>query len=198
MKFSTVATTLAAASSALAAVTVITATNEGNVYTKTIELADTDATLAEGQYLTSIVVTRGDTVYTKVITESSSAAAETTAAAAETTSVAAAAAAETTSAPAETTAAPAESTSAAESETKTLTLSKNGHWFTKTVTQAVGFVWTGEDTANWTGTPAWLANATSTAETASSTADVSTYTGGAGLASVGTGLLGVAVAGLLI
>ncbi|CAH02777.1 uncharacterized protein KLLA0_A04323g [Kluyveromyces lactis] len=203
MKFSTVAATaLAASSSALAAQTVITATNDGVVYTKTIDLAETDATLAPGEYLTSIVVTRGDTVYTKVITESSAAATEETTAAAEETT----AAAETTSAAAETTtAAPAEETSSAqESETITLTLSKNGHWFTKTVTQAVGYVWTGEDTANWTGTPSWLSNITTstsaaeTTEAASSTAEVATYTGAAALASVGTGLLGVAVAGLLI
>ncbi|QEU58419.1 hypothetical protein KDRO_A04370 [Kluyveromyces lactis] len=158
MKFSTVAATaLAASSSALAAQTVITATNDGVVYTKTIELADTDATLAEGEYLTSIVVTRGDTVYTKVLT-ASSAVAETTTTAAETTAAAAA----------------EDDASTTEYETVTLTLSKNGHWFTKTVTQPVGYVWTGEATT-YTGVAPW-ATSSAAAEEETSTTEYETVT----------------------
>ncbi|CDO92876.1 unnamed protein product [Kluyveromyces dobzhanskii CBS 2104] len=143
MKFSVATAFLGLASSAMAAVTIITATNEGNVYTKTIELADTDATLAEGQYLTSIVVTRGDTVYTKVITESSSAAA------AETTS---AAPAETTSAaPAETTSAAAETTSVASAETTSVASAETTSAVAETTSSSAAAQATTADVSTYTG-----------------------------------------------
>lgn len=82
---SVVATALAAASSALAAQTTVTATVDGHVYTKTIDIPDADETAPSGYYLSTIIVTRGDVVYTKVITEQSAVATSETTSSEETT-----------------------------------------------------------------------------------------------------------------
>ncbi|QEU60115.1 hypothetical protein KDRO_C06420 [Kluyveromyces lactis] len=171
---SVVATALAAASSALAAKTTVTATLGDHVYTKTIDIPDADETAPSGYYLSTIIVTRGDTVYTKVITEQSTVATAETTSSEETTSVIATAAdEETTSSVVEETSS-TEEASTTEYETKTLTLTKNGHVFTKTVTQPVGFVWTGEPSRSAATTSAEEETTSSVVEETSSTEEAST------------------------
>lgn len=105
-------------------------------------------------------------------------------------------------------------TALAESITTTITATKNGHVYTKTVTQDATFVWTGEGSSNtWSpsststsseaATSSASTTATTTAETSSSatsssTAELSSYTGAADAITAGTGLMGAALAAVML
>lgn len=106
-------------------------------------------------------------------------------------------------------------TALAESITTTITATKNGHFYTKTVTQDATFVWTGEGSSNtWSpsststsseaATSSASTTATTTAETSSSfatsssTAELSSYTGAADAITAGTGLMGAALAAVML
>ena len=99
-------------------------------------------------------------------------------------------------------------TALAESITTTITATKNGHVYTKTVTQDATFVWTGEGSSNtWSpsraATSSASTTATTTAETSSSAtsssiAELSSYTGAADAITAGTGLMGAALAAVML
>ncbi|AJT75202.1 CRE_collapsed_G0053930.mRNA.1.CDS.1 [Saccharomyces cerevisiae] len=193
MKFSSALVLSAVAATALAEsiTTTITATKNGHVYTKTVTQ---DATFVWG----------GEDSYASSTSAAESSAAETSAA--ETSAAA------TTSSAAETSSADEGSGS---SITTTITATKNGHVYTKTVTQDATFVWTGEGSSNtWSpsststsseaATSSASTTATTTAETSSSsatsssTAELSSYTGAADAITAGTGLMGAALAAVML
>ena len=192
MKFSSTLVLSAVAATALAEsiTTTITATKNGHVYTKTVTQ---DATFVWG----------GEDSYASSTSAAESSAAETSAA--ETSAAATTSAAETSSA----------DEGSGSSITTTITATKNGHVYTKTVTQDATFVWTGEGSSNtWSpsststsseaATSSASITATTTAETSSSsatsssTAELSSYTGAADAITAGTGLMGAALAAVML
>ena len=102
-------------------------------------------------------------------------------------------------------------TALAESITTVITATKNGHVYTKTVTQDATFVWTGEGSNTWAPSTSTSAEATSSASKtsattvatsasakSSTTAQISSFTGAADAITAGTGLMGAALAAVIL
>lgn len=159
--------------------TTITATKNGHVYTKTITQDATFVWQGEGSYGSS-----GSSEATKPssteVTSSSSAAPSSSIISSSIIASSATVAPSSSSTP-------SSDSGSGSSITTTITATKNGHVYTKTVTQDATFVWQGEGSSSATTSAA-------TSDASSQTSAIASYTGGAGALTVGSGMMGAAVA----